>query len=92
MDSTDSESSRVFTVGCEADESFNAVPGVGECENIGNGAERACGPFGECKDRLKNYECECRGLDKETGEKISGNIGNCEPSQCGDAGRGNLFD
>ena len=57
VDSTDSEPSRVSTVGCEADKSFNAVPGVGGCVNTDDGAERAGGPFGECKDLLKDYEC-----------------------------------
>ena len=33
--------------------------------NIGDCAERTCGPFGECKDLLKGHECECQWGCKE---------------------------
>ena len=54
--STDSEASLVFTGGCEADASFTAIPGVGECVKIDDCAFHKCGPFGECRDLFRPAE------------------------------------
>eukprot|EP00746_Dinoflagellata_sp_MGD_P138404 gnl/MRDRNA2_/MRDRNA2_72053_c0_seq1.p1 gnl/MRDRNA2_/MRDRNA2_72053_c0~~gnl/MRDRNA2_/MRDRNA2_72053_c0_seq1.p1 ORF type:complete len:2101 (+),score=429.94 gnl/MRDRNA2_/MRDRNA2_72053_c0_seq1:113-6415(+) len=87
-DMTDNQHAKSFVLSCEADGDFSAVPGQGLCANIDDCASHTCGPFGECVDKLMDYECKCNQgyeevVEEGTGEKICGNIDDCGPSQCG---------
>jgi CUB/sushi domain-containing protein len=88
IDMTNNEASKSFHLNCEADGDFSAVPGQGKCANIDDCAEHTCGPFGDCVDKLMDYNCKCMQgfeevVEEDTGEKICGNVDDCGPSQCG---------
>jgi len=87
-DKTAARPSASFSIQCEADGSFSAVPGLGKCANIDDCADHTCGPHGSCVDHVMNYTCECQAgyqqrWDNKTNELICGNVDDCGPQACG---------
>ncbi|MAD25829.1 MAG: hypothetical protein CMO44_16840, partial [Verrucomicrobiales bacterium] len=88
VDMTDNEAAKSFILDCEDTAEFSKPPSIGHCANIDDCASHTCGPFGNCVDKLLDYECSCNQgfeeiVEEGTGEKICGNIDDCGPSQCG---------
>merc|ERR1711879_655310 len=57
LDRTPAVAQKTFTLACNPDSSFSQVPGFGYCANIDDCADHTCGPFGDCVDKLNDYEC-----------------------------------
>ena len=52
----------------------------------------SCSPHGSCVDGHMDYSCDCISrvqMEVVSGEKVCGNIDDCEPNPCGD---GNCVD
>jgi hypothetical protein len=88
VDALDKDASKSFSITCEKDADFSKIPGEGKCVNINDCLGHTCGPFGECVDKLLNYSCKCDSgfaetYDKESKEKVCGNINDCGEEACG---------
>jgi hypothetical protein len=88
IDKTASPASGAFSILCQADGQFSALPPHGGCANIDDCDGHTCGPHGSCVDHLMNYTCDCQPgysprKDPNTLELNCGNIDDCGPEACG---------